>query len=161
MRRIRHGWLVLLLALAFGCAPATEPPRSPPELLVIGIVSEVMVADPERRYVLEDGRIIDATPPVRILFDGGLGQPLVLGRDAVGAFVAVFLVQDGLPPDCHLPGLGAVGIERGQFIEIEGILWRKAASFSSAEQPELGRTYEGSTRYCFDDRAEVAYTVPR
>ena len=74
--------------------------------------------------------------------------------------VAVFAHQDGLPEDCHIPGIGAVGIERGSFIEIKGVLWRKAAAFRSAQPlPALGEQFDASTRFCFDDQAEVTTTV--
>lgn len=154
----RAGLSLFLLGFTLGCAGPPQAP-SPPELLMIGTVAEVRVDD-ARHFVLQDGRVIDVSPPIRILFEGGQGQPLVLGRDADGTFVGVFMGQDGLPADCHLPGLGPTGINRGPFIEIHGILWRKAAGFSSVGAPTDGAAYPGSTRFCFNDRAEVAYTVP-
>ncbi|NJD30114.1 MAG: hypothetical protein FIA92_17755 [Chloroflexi bacterium] len=156
-----RGALVLAFGLAAGCATPAPPAPSPPNLEVVGRVIEAQARGEGRRYLLDDGRVIEISPPTRILFEGGLGQPVVLGRDAAGEFVLVFATQAGLPADCHLPGLGPEGIERGPYIEIHGILWRKASRFSSAETPPLGSAYSGSTRFCFDDRAEVAYTVPR
>lgn len=158
MAPLRSATLLPALGLLSACAAPTEPPPLPPELLVVGTVVEVRFED-GRQYLLDDGRTIEALPPARILFEGGPGQPLVLGRDAAGEFVGVFMAQEGLPADCHLPGLGPAGIERGTYIEIDGILWAKAPGFTSTETPVDG-AYAGSTRFCFNVRAEVAYTVP-
>ena len=162
----RPGRIPIALALAaslFGACSVAEPspPPSPPTIQALGILAGERIADPNRTYVLSDGRTFDVSiEGTRVLFEGGAGQPFVLGSDAGGSFVAVFAHQDGLPADCHLPGIGAAGIERGTFIEIKGVLWRKSPSFHSAGAlPATGEQFPASTRFCFDDQAEVAYTA--
>jgi hypothetical protein len=164
--------LVALVVLAGACSPSvpTEPPAdpstqplSPPTLEVLGTFAGEEIADPDRTYILADGRRLHVSiDTTRVLFDGGgLGQPVVLGSDANGEFVAVFTHQNGVPADCHLPGIAAVGIERGAFIEIKGILWRKSPSFRSpVAVPPNGREFSSSTRFCFNDQAQVASIIP-
>lgn len=155
--------LVVAAALIGGCSTQPpSPPPLPPVIQTVGILAEERIADPDRTYVLADGRTIQVSIEVtRVLFEGGLGQPFVAGTDASGPFVAVFAHQDGLPDDCHIPGIGAFGIERGSFIEIKGVLWHKAAAFRSARSlPAFGEQFDASTRFCFDDQAEVMNTVP-
>lgn len=155
--------IVLAASLLGGCTsdPASSPP-SPPTIQAIGILADEHIADPNRTYILADGRTFEVSiEATRVLFEGGPGQPFVLGTDASGPFVGVFMHQDGLLEDCHLAGIGPDAIERGTFIEIEGVLWRKAAAFhSSAASPALGSRYDGSIRFCFNDAAEVTSTVP-
>lgn len=156
--------LVLAGSLIGACSPAEpSPPPAPPTFEALGILVSELVADPIRTYGLADGRSIDVSiDATRVLFNGGgLGQPFVLGSDANGSFVAIFSHQDGLPDDCHIPGIGVVGIERGDFIEINNVLWRKSPSFEAAMAlPAVGREYPSATRFCFDDQAEVASIVP-
>jgi hypothetical protein len=159
--------LPLILAAVSGCSltapspPGVAPPPTIPEIMQIGTVAEIRIADPHRVYVLEDGREIEiSTDTTRVLFEGGLGQPLVHGRDIGGDFLAVFTAQGGLPADCHLPGIGHTGTDRGAYIEIAGVLWPKASTFHSTEISAIGRPYAGSTRFCFNEQAEVAYAVP-
>lgn len=166
MNRSRRGALLLILAGMAGCSttvpspPAVAPPTIP-EILQIGTVAEIRIADPQRVYVLDDGRRIEISiATTRVLFEGGLGQPLVHGRDIGGDFLAVFTTQGGLPSDCHLPGIGHTGTDQGAYIEIAGVLWPKASTFHSAEVSAIGRPYAGSTRFCFNEQAEVAYAVP-
>lgn len=155
--------IVLAASLLGGCSSDSAPsPPSPPTIQAIGILADEHAADPTRTYILADGRTFEVSiETTRVLFEGGLGQPFVLGTDASGPFVGVFTHQDGLPEDCHLAGIGPDAIERGAFIEIKGVLWRKASTFlSSAALPALDARFDGSIRFCFNDRAEVSYTVP-
>jgi hypothetical protein len=158
----RLTWSVLGAALLASCIGSVSPAPAPPTIEALGVLAEEQIADPARRYVLADGRTVEiSTETTRVLFEGSLGQPFVSGTDASGRFVGVFTRQDGLPVDCHLAGIGTLGIERGAFVEVHGVLWRKAAGFhSTLSFPGLGRPYDGSTRFCFNDRAEVAYTIP-
>lgn len=122
------------------------------------MLSDYRIADPTRTFVLEDGRTFEiSTDVTRIVIDGGPGHPFVLGTDAEGPFVAVFASQEGRPADCHIvPAGGGIGIERGAFIETEGILWRKAPDFrSEVDMPALGQTFTGVGAFCFNERAEV------
>jgi len=154
--------IVLAVSLLGGCTsdPAPSPPGAP-TIQAIGILVEEHIADPNRTYILADGRTFEVSiETTRVLFEGGLGQPFVLGTDASGPFVGVFSHQDGLPEDCHLAGTGPDAIERGAFIEIKGVLWRKAPSFvPSTDLPAVGTRYDGSNRFCFNDQSEVAYIV--
>jgi hypothetical protein len=140
--------------------PQWPPPV--PTIEAIGILADAHIAGLARTFILSDGRTFEVSiETARVLFEGGLGQPFVMGSDASGSFVAVFAHQDGLPDDCHIPGIGAHAIERGAFVEVEGVMWRKATTFrTSSPLPALGRAFDTSIRFCFNDRAEVAYTVP-
>lgn len=159
----RPRWL-LLAAVVAACAgsPSSGGVPAPPELLVVGTLAQERIVEPQRRYLLTDGRVIEiSTMTTRLVFTGGgPGQPIVHGRDEQGDFIAIFTTQQGLPADCHLPGIGQTGIERGDFIEIAGILWRKAGGFRTDEAPGLGQPYRSSTRFCFDEQAEVTSTIP-
>jgi hypothetical protein len=153
----------LIAAFMTACTAATSSaPAGPPELLAIGRLAKVDIAEPQRRYFLTDGRIIDiSTMTTRIVFaGGGPGEPIVHGRDAQGDFIAIFATQAGLPPDCHLPGIGATGVDRGDYVEIAGILWRKAIGFEASEATGSGQAYPPSTRFCFNDQAELTSTLP-
>lgn len=153
--------LALTAALPGACVvtqPATVRPRpAPPRIEASGVLAAEKASGGDRTYVLADGRTftiaIDAT---RVLWEGGPGEPFVLGSDESGSFVAVFMHQDGLPEDCHIPGIGAQAVERGAFVEVNGVLWRKAATFeSSAPLPAEDSAFAGSTRFCFNEQIEV------
>jgi hypothetical protein len=149
---------LLVMACGLTVPSPAAPPPAPPTIETTGILSDYRAADPIRTFVLEDGRTFEISlDDTRVLFEGGLGQPFVLGRDATGRFVAVFSDQDGRPADCHIvPAGGGRGIERGQFVEIEGILWRKSADFrSEVDIPPNGEPYTGVGGFCFNERAEV------
>jgi hypothetical protein len=126
------------------------------------MTAAIMEAAPRHTYVLEDGRTFEiSTDVTRVAFEGGPGQPFVLGQDASGPFVAVFSAQDGRPPECHIiPAGGGQGIDRGMFVEAEGILWRKTADFRSEVQaPGPGVRYSGAGAFCFNEVAEVFAAV--
>ena len=158
------------LALA-GCSAVEPTPSplpstslSPPIFEAIGILADERISDPDRTYVLADGRSFEVSMVhTRLLFDdgGGIGQPFIKGWDETGPFVGIFGLQDGLPDGCNIAGIGARGIDRGIFIEIKGVLWRKAPSFDPASAPRSsGTPYPSSTRFCFDDHARVTAIVP-
>lgn len=90
---------------------------------------------------------------------GGTGRPFVLGRDAGGPFVGVFLTQAGLPSGCYHAGLAPSAVEFGAYIEVDGVMWRKTTGFHSDQHPSSGQAYDGTTRVCFNASAEVTYTV--
>ena len=165
------GGRIALILGAFVLAACSEvepspppPPLSPPTFEAIGILADERISDPERTYILADGRRFDVSMlHTRMLFDdgGGIGQPFILGSDETGSFVGIFGRQDGLPDGCNIAGIGARGIDRGVFIEIKGVLWVKAPSFDPASAPpSSGTPYPSSTRFCFDDHARVTSTVP-
>jgi hypothetical protein len=153
----------ITVAVFGGCSLAS-PTRapSPPTIRAIGILADVQISDPDRTYILDDGRTFDvSTRTTRLLFDGGPGQPFVLGTDGAGQFVAVFAHQDGLPEGCYIPGIGAHAIERGAYVEIGGVLWQKAPTFQSpVALPGLGASFDTSLRFCFDEQAQVTSIVP-
>lgn len=161
-RRLRASSLVGAVLLIGACAEPPAPPPEAPAFLAVGILADTRVADPQRTYILEDGRNFEISIDVtRVVFEGGPGHPFVLGQDATGPFVAVFAHQEGRPDDCHIiPAGGGRGIERGMFIEAEGILWRKTADFrSDVEIPPPGQDYAGLGAFCFDERAQVYAAV--
>ena len=162
--------LVLGIALA-GCSPAVPSPTpslapssvlSPPTFEAIGILADERIADPNRTFILADGRRFDVSLlQTRLLFDtGGIGSPFVKGWDETGPFVGIFGRQDGLPDGCNIPEIGATWVDRGPFIDINGVLWRKAPSFDPASALAPGTSYDTSTRFCFNDRATVTAIVP-
>jgi hypothetical protein len=156
--------LLLAVTLIGACSPAEpSPPPAPPTIEALGVLTSEQDADPIRTYGLADGRSYEISiEATRVLFNGGgLGQPFVLGSDANGPFVAIFSHQDGLAEDCHIPGIGVVAVERGGFIEINAVLWRKSPSFeATVNLPAVGHPYPSATRFCFDDQAQVASVVP-
>ncbi len=93
------------------------------------------------RIVFADGTVHEMPAGFRQIGDSpdfGLG---LIGFDARGPFVAAFPIQAGLPPDCYREN--AEGIERGAYIETEGVLWSKAPSFTSPIHPDVGSAYPG------------------
>lgn len=164
--RLTVHWL--LATLVVGCAAFTReepvgPAPAPPTIEAVGMTAAMMEAAPIHTYVLEDGRTFEiSTDETRVVFEGGPGQPFVLGHDATGPFVAVFSSQEGRPAECHIiPAGGGQGIDRGMFIEAEGILWRKTADFRlEVQAPGLGQRYVGVGAFCFNDVAEVFAAVP-
>jgi hypothetical protein len=158
--------LVTSLTIA-GCSldEPVPPAPAPPTIEVVGILADyrIAVADGTRTVVLEDGRTFELSTDVTwALFAGGLGHPFVIGHDATGQFMAGFASQEGRAADCHIvPAGGGQGIERGAFIEAEGILWRKSPDFrSEVAMPALGQRYTGVGAFCFNQRAEVFAAVP-
>ncbi len=162
--------VVLGSLLLAGCAAVEPTPSplpstalSPPTFEAIGILADERISDPDRTYVLADGRSFDVSMlHTRLLFDdgGAIGQPFIKGWDETGPFVGIFGRQDGLPDGCNIPEIGAIGVDRGSFIDINGVLWRKAPSFDPASALAPGTSYDTSTRFCFDDHARVTATVP-
>lgn len=154
--------LIVLYSLVFGCAEPLASPPSPPRIEMAGVIEEVHISDPDRTYVLVDGRRWEGrVDQVRVVMDwgGGQGDLFVSGSDAEGQFIALLGHQDGLPADCHFTP--DAGIERGRYVQIRGILWPKSSSFKSTiNVPSPGQSYPGGTRFCFDDRGEVVLTLP-
>ncbi len=164
MRRLSTPIAALATALALGGCGAVDLPSAlpaPPTIQAVGILADERIDDPDRTYILVDGRTFHIkTDATRVLFEGGLGHPFVLGSDASGPFVAVFAHQEGLPDDCHIVPAGGDGIERGAFVEIKGVLWKKAADFHSDVAPPAAGEEWPATRFCFNEQAEVASAVP-
>jgi hypothetical protein len=70
--------------------------------------------------------------------------------------MACFVPQGGLPDNCYVEN--DPGVDRGAFVEILGILWRKAPGFV-ATVPS-GVPYPTGTRFCFDATGRIGGTVP-
>jgi hypothetical protein len=62
-----------------------------------------------------------------------------------------------LPPDCFREN--DIGIERGKYIETEGVLWPKAPSFTSPIHADIGSAYPGGTRFCFNDHGLITEVI--
>lgn len=85
-----------------------------------------------------------------MVVEGGPGTRSSRESIAHGPFVAVFSSQERRPDDCHIiPTNGGNGIERGGFIKLEGILWRKDAAFTLRRGP----------RILFDEDAAITSAV--
>ena len=147
--------IVGLVAACNGIGGTAGPAPSPPTLQAVGIVTDVRYYEDHARYVFSDGSVHEVPASYRQV--GDPGALVIIGFDEAGPFVASFPLQGGLPPDCYREN--AVGIERGAYIEAEGILWAKAPGFMSAETPALDTKYLPGTRFCFNDRGLVAYVV--
>ena len=152
--------LTLVVVALAACSPPASPPPAP-SFEAIGRVAAMTVAGPIHTYILEDGRTFEVDAQgVRILFEGGVGSPIVVGTQGDLRFVAVFVHQDGLPADCWLPGIGADGREWGTAIEIDGVLWSKGPGFvADGPIPARGDPYPSSARFCFDAQARVTRVV--
>lgn len=159
MARALLGPLVVIGATLAGCGSSAVAP-APPTIAAIGILASQAIAGSTETYTLTDGRAFEISQPAtRLLFMGGTGRLFVMGRDTQGPFVGVFLTQAGLPSDCFLAGLAPKAIEFGAYVDIGGVMWRKAAGFHSSQHPASGQTYDASTRFCFNASAEVTYAV--
>jgi hypothetical protein len=150
------------MAVLAACAPESSPPASPPTISQAGIVTDVAIGDDFVRYTLTDGPSVEIDPrDYRPLTDDGWGGfgLVVIGYDADGPFVASFPTQQGLPADCYVEN--EEGTERGEFIEIHGVLWQKAADFNFLDVPDEGAAYPGGTRFCLDEAGSVSAVIPR
>jgi hypothetical protein len=166
---VRRDGPALVIALALGlalglaaCAPASLPAPSPPSISRVGIVTGLDLGNDFVRYTFDDGSTMQFDPTAyRQLTDDGWGGfgLVVIGFDADGQFVAAFPTQDGLPTDCYVENYE--GIERGDYIQMHGVLWKKAPGFDDADLPDAGTAYPGGTRFCFNEHGEVSGIIPR
>lgn len=161
-RPIALALLTTVLGACSGVSPAESPP-SPPTIQAIGTLAAARTSGALHAFTLTDGRSFEANTDMGqlVLFRGGaLGAPFVTGLEDGRTFAAGFVHQDGLPADCWLPGIGELGIERGSFVEIGGVLWRKSLSFvSDVALPAVGEPFPASARFCFDANALVTRVV--
>jgi hypothetical protein len=147
--------------LLVSCESVFPPPSAPPVIEFVGKPSETRIGATSVTYVLADGGTLEVdVAGYRVLGPHDWsGELVILASDAEGMFVASFLPQEGLPHDCYVDN--EVGIDRGSYIEIRGVLWRKAPSFLAAEPVTPDRRYPAGTRFCFDDSGEITSTVGR
>ena len=147
--------------LLVSCESVSPPPPGPPVLEFVGKPRETRIAAATVTYVLADGGTLEVdVAGYRVLGPHEWsGELVILGSDADGMFVASFLPQDGLPDDCYVEN--EVGIDRGSYIEVRGVLWRKAPSFVAAEPVTPDHRYPAGTRFCFEDSGEISSTIAR
>lgn len=145
--------------LLVSCESVSPPPPAPPVIEFVGIPSESRMSATTVTYVLANGGTLEIdVAGYRVLGPHNWsGELVILGSDAEGMFVASFLPQGGLPDDCYVEN--EVGIDRGPYIEIRGVLWRKAPSFVAAEPVTPDRRYPAGTRFCFDESGEITSTI--
>jgi hypothetical protein len=158
-RRWTAGRLLLTAVVLGSCS--TQPGAPPPPTIeVVGLIRSVEIHPGFVRYLLEPDRVWDAQDGrYRVLRPGaGGGELLLAGTDLQGSFVATFQTQDGLPSGCYVEN--AVGIERGAYLEIRGVMWAKEPGFASdPEIPARDAEYPSGTRFCFDAAGRVASAV--
>lgn len=151
------------IVLAAAASACEGPDRLPPTTLLAPVVEMAGIVDGLSTngdtfdFTLIDGRSFTATRgDDRIVGRPGFGL-VILGHDQGGRFLGGFPTQDGLPDDCYVDN--SRGIDRGPFIELYEILWRKSPDFVPAQlvNPDYG--YPGATRFCFDANGLVSGTV--
>lgn len=160
-RRLRTTLLLalasLVAVLSWACSTPTTS-LTPPLIEKAGLVASVWEESDNVRYVFADGvEVAFSTKDRRLLTGTPGGKLVILGVDAVGKFAGAYLPQDGLPADCYVDA--SDGVDRGEFIELRGVLWRKAASFSQAELVPHDTPYPRLTRFCFDVTGEISETI--
>lgn len=152
--------LVLSSVLSACFAPGPNPPTTlvPPTIQIAGIATSVTQDNDAAHYELSDGRTFTARfINTRLLTDSWGGQLIVAGQDADGPFLAAYMTQGGLPDDCYVDN--SRGIDRGFFVELRGVLWRKAGGFVQAQVVSPDFSYPGATRFCFNANAEITRTI--
>jgi hypothetical protein len=125
---------------------------------MVGVVAEAELGNTVR-YVFTDGRTTEVvTANYRVLTPHGWdGELVVLGQDQAGDFVASFSTQADMPADCYVEN--SKGVDRGAYVQLRGVLWRKASGFQSATQPPNGAAFPGGTRFCLDDQGLITNAV--
>ncbi len=155
-RRLGLGAVGLAAAAIAACqATALQPPTlQPPTIMRAGVAASVSTDGSSVHITFVSG------PPVTLSLDGlrlvtgGVGGELVIsGSDADGPFLAGFTTQDGLRANCYVDN--AQGINRGQYLQLRGILWQKSPAIDDPEKPGTGQAYPGGTRFCFDESGAV------
>jgi hypothetical protein len=151
------GFIVALGIALAGCGATGGPAPSPPRIQAVGVATDVRIYADHIRYVFADGSVHEVTADYRQMGDGGGFGLVVIGSDAEGAFVVTFPTQGGLPADCYRDN--GVGIERGDHVELWGVLFAKAPGFPSEAEPEIGAAYPAGTRFCLNDRGLVTSVI--
>jgi hypothetical protein len=147
--------LVLLVALT-GCSLGSSPAPSPPTIQAAGVATDVRIYQDHVRYAFADGSVHEVPLSYRQIGHGGFGL-VIIGSDSGGPFIALFPTQGGLPADCYREN--AEGIERGAYIQTQGVLWTKAPSFTSPVHPDAGSAYPGGTRFCFNEQGLITTVI--
>jgi hypothetical protein len=154
---LRIGLVAIFSLGLVSCGTVAEPAPSPPTIQAVGVATDVRIYPDHTRYVFADGTVHEVPPEYRQLGDGAGFGLVVIGSDEDGPFVLTFPLQADLPPDCYREN--GVGIERGDHIELWGVLFAKAPGFSSPVLPTLGAEYPAGTRFCLNDRGLVTSVI--
>ena len=151
--------VVVLLAALTACSigVSSGPAPVPPTIQAVGVATDIRIYPDYTRIVFADGSVHEVPNSYRQVGESTGFWLVIIGSDAEGNFVASFPTQGGLPPDCYREN--AAGIERGDYIEAEGVMWAKAPDFSAPVQPAVGSKYPPGMRFCFDDRGLVSGVV--
>ena len=153
-------WISLLLLPALilvGCQSSTADQALPATIDEAGLAQSIEVTNDQIHVRYTDGRGAYVKLAGRKLIDGGTGDIVIVGHDARGGFVAGYMRQDGLPPNCFVDN--TPGIERGDYIELHEFLWSKTHNFSPAQTASANSEYPGGTRFCFNDSGQIWGTV--
>ena len=145
-----------LMMVVVGCNADEGGAPKPPTIEAAGLAIDIRIDADGTRYTFADGSIHEVPNSYRQLGDGGFGV-VIIGSDSTGPFVAGFPTQDGLPADCYREN--AVGVDRGGYIETQGVLWAKAPTFDSPFHPALGSSYPAGVRFCFDISGRIASVI--
>lgn len=165
-------WLASLLVLMVvsGCQSVGPAPATPqraasrpvaPTLDVAGELSTVHDAGATVTYFLKDGRTWSRpSAQFRVAYDMSSDRTLIVaGEDAQGSFVALIGSQPGLPADCVF-ALRYDGVDWGDSIESQGILWRKTPAFATLSGPIApGTSYPDSTIFCMSGTGEAMWAI--
>ena len=153
-----------VLALTSCASSATPMPRpavpGPPQIEFAGVVTDVRTYADRVEFTDAGGVVHSVRDPDAyrdVGWSGWDGPLLILGRDADGPFVAGFMTQDGLPPDCYVQR--ERGVERGSHIEIDGILRRKAPSLGASIG--FGEPYPPGSRFCLGGNGMIDRVIGR
>jgi hypothetical protein len=169
MKVARLACVALLLAIS-GCTSnppvtPTSPPAgvkpSPPTIEVAGELETSHESGGSITYFLKDGRQWSKpTADFRVAYDMASDRTLlVAGSDTKGEFVALVGSQPGLPAGCTF-ALRYDGVDWGDSIESQGLLWRKRPDFSAGQAaPTAGQAYPNATVFCLDAMAQVQAAI--
>ena len=156
LRRNRSVTLATLALLAACSPPAVRPSAS--TIDVVGLIAEARFPAAGVEIRLESGQTWQGQAGTfRQVMNWGM-KLLVVGTDANGVWMATLGPQGGLPADCYFTP--ERGTEWGDGIDIAGVLWQKAPTFSFAETPSVGSDYPIGTRFCMNEKGEVASIIP-
>jgi hypothetical protein len=159
LRLVRQSGIAAALLLMVGCNQAQTPAPSTPTIDAVGVATDVRIYAEHMRITLDDGSVHEISPSYRQLGECCGFWLTIIGSDGQGPFLASFPTQDGLPADCFREN--AVGIERGRYIETQGVMWAKAPTFAAPDTPDAGSMYPAGTRFCFNAQGMVASTIGR
>ncbi len=146
-----------LMAVVAACGVSLPVRPAAPMIDTIGVLSGINASTDRTTYTLADGRVWDRpNDQFRVAYDMPAAQTLfVAGADQDGTYVLLVGGQEGLPEDCPY-ALRYGGLDWGDAVESQGLLWPKAAGFTGIpDQPDVGADYPGNAGFCLDDHGRV------